>query len=71
MPDCIFIKECAFYNNKLKDTRGMNDFLKGIFCHMKPVSCMRLRLSGSYGVSSAENNTTPLLSDYHKSRPAQ
>ncbi len=39
----------------------MKDFLKGVFCQLKPESCMRLRLSDFDQLISAGNLTSPVL----------
>ena len=61
MPECIFTKECAFYNDRLQEMPEMADFLKGVFCHLRPESCVRLRLSDFDQLINAANLSSPVL----------
>lgn len=60
MPRCSRIDECAFYSGALASVPGPSAYIKDAYCHSRPEACSRLRRDRLDGVSSTDNQITPL-----------
>lgn len=63
MAECNFIRECAFFNDRLHDMPLTKDFLKDMYCLNRPLTCLRLKKSETAPVGNMDNRATPLVPD--------
>lgn len=59
MSECKFMKDCAFYNDRMDKMPASGRLMKNFFCHKSPERCARMRRESFIPVSDTSNKLTP------------
>ena len=57
--DCEFLKECMFFNDKLKNMPKASDVMKKMYCKWHYTKCARYKIASTLGKSALPEDMFP------------
>ena len=59
MDDCVYLKKCLFFNDKLKNMPKASESLKNMYCKWHHVKCARYKIATTLGANAIPENLFP------------